>query len=147
LALMAGVAQARSPLDEQWISGEGQKGIELYGEGKTDGALHAFEDAQSRDWEAPEIQLDVGAGMGKKKDQEKARALFTKAAESKDERLRSIALYNLGQLDLSGGKFQPAASRFRNALRLNPEDQDAKHNLELALVKLEEQKKKEEQEK
>jgi tetratricopeptide (TPR) repeat protein len=142
---LAGAAHARSPVEEHWISEQVQKGIQLYGEGKMDDALKAFADAQTRNWESPEIQLDMGATMARKKDAEKARALFAKAAESKDEKLRSIALYNLGQLDLSSGQFKPAAARFRNALRLNPTDADAKHNLELALAKLEEQKQKQQQ--
>jgi Ca-activated chloride channel family protein len=50
------------------------------------------------------------------------------------------ALYNLGNAQLAGGDPAAAVEAFKQSLRLAPDQVDAKHNLELALRALEQQK-------
>jgi Ca-activated chloride channel homolog len=50
------------------------------------------------------------------------------------------ALYNLGNAQLAGGDPAAAVEAFKKSLRLAPGQMDAKHNLELALRALEQQK-------
>ncbi|MCI0597411.1 MAG: tetratricopeptide repeat protein, partial [candidate division Zixibacteria bacterium] len=51
------------------------------------------------------------------------------------------AHYNIGNGLFGAGKFAEAAGAFKKALEINPNDRDAKYNLELALKMLEEEKK------
>lgn len=53
--------------------------------------------------------------------------------------LRQRAFYNLGGARLAAADPAGAVSAYEEALRLDPSDTDAKHNLELALRRLEEQ--------
>jgi len=67
-------------------------------------------------------------------------------AEDRDIRFR--AAYNLGNASLQLGDAASAAEYYRQALRITPDQEDARHNLEIALKRLEQQKKeKEEKEK
>ena len=53
--------------------------------------------------------------------------------------LRQRAFYNLGGAELAADDPAGAVAAYEEALRLDPSDADAKHNLELALRRLEEQ--------
>lgn len=66
---------------------------------------------------------------------------FRGLASTPEDKAR--AEYNIGTLLAEGKKWKPAASHFKNALKLNPDDFDTKHNFERALA---EQKKEEENE-
>jgi Ca-activated chloride channel family protein len=56
---------------------------------------------------------------------------------SKNEKF--TALYNLGNVEYKKGDFQRAFDLYKEALKLNPIDKDAKYNLEMALLRLNEQ--------
>lgn len=67
---------------------------------------------------------------------------LTRAAAGKDAEARALrpdALYNLGNAYLAAGYAAAAADSYRAALRLRPDHQPTKHNLELALRALEKQ--------
>ncbi len=81
----------------------------------------------------PLVQYDagtarLGAGRGRQ-----AVGPLEKAAKGADRELAPAAHYNLGNARLAAGDAAGAAEAFRQALRLRPDDQDAKYNLELAL--------------
>jgi len=84
-------------------------------------------------------------------DYEGAIAAFSSAGvRATDEAMRFKAAYNLANAVFQKGDYAAAADLFRDALRRSPASEDARHNLELALRKLEQQKqeqKKKEQEK
>jgi tetratricopeptide (TPR) repeat protein len=48
------------------------------------------------------------------------------------------ALYGMGNVEFLKNNFEKSADFYREALKLNPNDKDAKYNLELALLKLNE---------
>jgi Ca-activated chloride channel homolog len=67
---------------------------------------------------------------------------------AQDKEIRFRAAYNLGNAAFTQGDAASAAEYYRQAIRIDPNQADARHNLELALRKLEAQKKeKEEKEK
>lgn len=66
---------------------------------------------------------------------------YRSLADSPEDKAK--AEYNIGTLLAEGEKWKPAATHFKNALKLNPADFDAKHNYERALA---EQQKQEEEE-
>ncbi|GHT08864.1 hypothetical protein AGMMS49532_05130 [Endomicrobiia bacterium] len=55
-----------------------------------------------------------------------------------DQEEKFIALYGLGNTEYGKNDFRKAASLYKKALRLKPGDKDAKYNLEVALLKLNE---------
>ncbi len=76
----------------------------------------------------------LGAGAPGAALQSLARAAAGKDAEARA--LRPDALYNLGNAYLASGYAAAAADSYRAALRLRPDHQPTKHNLELALREL-----------
>lgn len=59
---------------------------------------------------------------------------FRTLAESPQD--KSLAEYNIGTLLAEDQKWKPAATHFKNALKLDPSDLDAKHNYERALAEI-----------
>lgn len=59
---------------------------------------------------------------------------FRSLAESPQD--KSSAEYNIGTLLAEDRKWKPAATHFKNALKLDPSDLDAKHNYERALAEI-----------
>ena len=60
---------------------------------------------------------------------------------AKDSRTKVKAAYNLGNTAFKQGDFASAASHYKKAILINPESENARFNLEIALRKLEKQKK------
>jgi len=60
---------------------------------------------------------------------------------AQDKEIRFSAAYNLGNAAFTQGDAAAAAEYYRQAIRIDPKQADARHNLELALRKLEAQKK------
>ena len=66
--------------------------------------------------------------------------LFNELAESNaSNEVKSGANYNMGNSLMSSGKYKEAIEAYKQALRQNPDDLDAKYNLEYARKKLKEQ--------
>jgi Ca-activated chloride channel homolog len=64
---------------------------------------------------------------------------------AEDREIRFRAAYNLGNAVFKQGDAASAADYYRQALRIDPDQEHARHNLELALRKLEAQKKEQEE--
>jgi tetratricopeptide (TPR) repeat protein len=72
--------------------------------------------------------------------------LLQAAAESASPALQPTAYYNLGNAFLAGQDAEGAIGSYKQSLRLDPTNLDAKHNLELAQKLLEQQQQQQEQE-
>ena len=64
---------------------------------------------------------------------------YQRAIESGDPRLQSAAWYNLGNALYRAQQLEQSLEAYKQALRLNPADQDAKHNLERVLEQMQQQ--------
>ena len=62
------------------------------------------------------------------------------SGKPKDGQMLNRDYYNLGNAFFKSGKYQESIDAYKNALRKMPGDMDAKHNLQLAMKKLEMQK-------
>ncbi len=60
---------------------------------------------------------------------------------AKDSRTKVKAAYNLGNTAFKQGDFASAAAHYKKAISIDPENENARYNLEIALRKLEKQKK------
>ncbi len=123
----AAAASARSLVEE---------GNRHYQEGRFDDALKLYTQAQVESPDAPEIQLNIGNVFYRRGEFDKAREAYRKAWQARDQALAESARYNSGTAGLSSGDLEGAVQDFRDALRLDPSDADARRNLELALLRL-----------
>ncbi len=106
----------------------------------------------------PRLKYNEGAAAFRAHEYEKAAKDFEAALISPDVNLQQSAYYNRGnswfrlgegstEPDEKSSLWQKATEDYDRALKLTPQDQDAKHNLELVKKKLEELKKQQQQQK
>jgi tetratricopeptide (TPR) repeat protein len=117
------------------------RGERLYHQGKYGEAYGVFHAAQSGDTSA-RLAFDAGSALYRLERYDEAAEQFRSAA--RDAALRQRSLFNLGNSMVRAAEERPgtpdplyrAAEAFEGALRLDPGDQDAKWNLEIALRRL-----------
>jgi len=114
------------------------EGNRLYSEEKFDEANNKYQDALLEDPGSPLIQFNVGNVLYKKKNYEKALEGYSKSLDTDDPLLQSQTYYNMGNTLYRQGKLLESILAYERALKLNPDDQDAKYNLEFVRNKLKE---------
>ncbi len=123
-------------------------GREQYAGGNHPQALAAFEEAARTRPQDPRGRFNVADGLYKNGKFEEAATLFRSLGEDVASPLAAPSRFNLGNALFQKQDYRGAVQAYRDALRLAPDDLDARRNLELALRALkeeEEQKKKQEQ--
>jgi Ca-activated chloride channel family protein len=118
-----------------------REGNRLFAEGKYADAEKAYVDAQARTPGRPELLYNHGNTLIREKKYEPAVQQLRQAMSKGDRGIQASSWYNSGNAFFEMGKYQDAAQAYVQALRINPADPDAKHNLELALRKVQEQQK------
>lgn len=118
------------------------KGNDLYAAGKLDDAMAAYVKAKGRKPEAPEITYDVGNVLYRQKKYDEATAEYGRAATGSPAAVAARSHYNRGTALASARKLPEAIEAFKQAMRLDPKDEDAKWNYEVVKRQLEEQQKK-----
>ncbi len=103
---------------------------EAYEEGLYDVALQGFVDLQVERPDDPEVALNVGSTQYQMRNYPQADRTFTKAAMAPDPGVRGQALYNLANSAYRQGRLQEAVELYKAALEIDPDDEDAKFNLE-----------------
>ncbi len=134
-----------------WIWGDSlakknKDAIELYNEGEIDEALSKWQDAQTESPEKKELHYNIGGALHKKKEYEDAYREYVKSLPLKDTDIRTKAYYNMGNTNYRMGKLTEAIKNYEDTLEINPDDEDAKHNIEFVRKKLEEEKEKQKKE-
>lgn len=110
------------------LTSDGEKRFQ---EKKFESALENYRKAQVKDPEDPYIQYDLGSTLYKLQQYQEAEKHLEKTiAATKDDSLKARALYNQGNTLYRLGKFEEAIESYKKALKINPNDQDAKFNLE-----------------
>ena len=128
------------------VAQKNKEGNLLFDEGKYDEALNRYQEAQAEAPNAPQLHYNVGNTLYKKGRFPEALQEFSKAASAGNQDLAAKAHFNSGNSYFRMQKFQEAVDSYEKSLEINPEDMEAKINLELALQKLNEQQKQENQE-
>jgi len=117
-----------------------EEGNRLFKDGKYDEALKAYTQAQIAAPDSPEIQLNIGNVFYRKGEFEKAREAYARAFAARQRALQESAWFNAGTAHLSANNLKEAVEEYREALKIDPKDSDARRNLELALKRLEQDK-------
>lgn len=113
----------------------------LYRQGKYQEALFGYEQLDLDHPKDLSYRFNRGCAAYQLKDYQRARAAFSSVyVRAHDEQLRFKAAYNLGNTAFLAGDLQGAVYAYEEALRLNPQDLDARYNLELTLRKIKEAK-------
>src|SRR5262249_18551978 len=103
--------------------------------GKPDEALAAYDKAVADLPGEPGAHFDRGTALSALQRYDEAAEEFLKATEAKDPALKAVAFHNLGNAFLKKDKSKEAIEAYKRALALDPKDEGAKWNLELALKK------------
>jgi len=101
-----------------------------YEAGLFEDALQGFVDLQVERPDDPEVALNVGSVHYQMRNFQEADRTFTRAALAQDPGVREQALYNMGNSAFRQGRLQEAVELYKAALEINPDDEDAKFNLE-----------------
>ncbi|MEE3234095.1 MAG: tetratricopeptide repeat protein [Candidatus Latescibacterota bacterium] len=127
------------------VASKSAEAKDLYDKGNFDDALRLYRDAQLERPNSAHLNFNVGNALFKKGDFESAVDEFNQSAERSSENLKSRSLYNVGNALYLQQQYEKAAESYREALRINPNDEDFKANLELALRKMQEQEQQEQE--
>lgn len=134
-----------SNLFAQGIRTKVNKGNEEYKNEKYEDALVQYKDALLDDPLHEVAIFNEANAQYKLKKYEDAIASYQKLAGSSDINLASKSYYNIGNAQFQLNKLQESIDAYKRALELNPDDRDAKHNLEIARAKLKENAQKQQQ--
>jgi Ca-activated chloride channel homolog len=99
-------------------------------------------DAQVKSPGKPEVLYNLGNSLIKQNRSDQGIQALNQSLSQGNSEIKTRSWYNTGNALFSKGNFQDAAQAYIQALKLNPSDKDAKHNLELSLMKLNQQKQK-----
>ena len=124
-------------------------GVEAYERQDYKGALERFGEQLKRQPRSPELHFNTGSAAYKAGDLDLALNSFSQAITSSDPQLRAKAEYNLGNTLFQRGvnqKAKPAKvqewknslQHYEQALKIEPQNADAKYNAELVRKMLEE---------
>ncbi len=119
-----------------------KKGIAFFSKGEYAKAEKNFIDAQLDRPELPDIYYDIGTAAYKKGDFKSALRNFKKALDTKNKELKIKARYNLANTEYRMGDFKKAVQDYEKVLKENPENKNARENLEFVKKKIKEKKKK-----
>ena len=115
-----------------------KEGNKLYTDENYDQALNKYQDALLSDPENETIQFNVGNTRYQKKKYEEAMQDYQKVIGTEDLNLEQNAYFNLGNTLYRMEKLPESILAYQQALKLNPDDIDAKYNLEYVRRKLKE---------
>jgi Ca-activated chloride channel family protein len=121
-------------------------GNELFATGTYDDALAEYRQAQVNDPDVAEPYYNAANALNRQGMLEGVQAQTSQALKTADPDLAVKAWYNLGNAFFDAEDWEQAIAAYREALRIDPDDQDAKRNLELALEKQREEQQQTQQE-
>jgi tetratricopeptide (TPR) repeat protein len=135
LVLLVLLAFAAPSAGAAMVEGTLRAGNKKYAEEKFDDALALYGDASGLRPSDPRPLFNAGDALYRLERDEDATAAFGSIAARREapRDLRADALYNLGNTRLRARDYGQAVEAYRRALALAPGDEDARHNLVIAL--------------
>jgi len=127
------------------VVGHNEAGNEHFDESAFNVAIEEYKLAQVADPDRAEPYYNAANAYNRTSRVDAALAQTQQALKTAEPTLAEQAWYNLGNAYFDAEQWAPAIETYQEALRLQPDDLDAKHNLELALQKLQEQQQAQEQ--
>lgn len=126
-----------------------RKGNREYDKSKYSDSEISYRKAIDNNKQSPDAIFNVGDALYKQNKFEEAGKQFVENTnQSNDKIKKSAGLYNLGNSLLKANKFDESVAAYKNSLKLNPDNVEAKYNLAYAqdmLKKQQEQQKQQQQ--
>ncbi len=116
-----------------------KKGNEAFKKKDYKTALEEYRAAEADNPTSPELDYNLGTALANDGGYEEAIDKLQKALRTQDIKVEAAAHYNMGNTYFRMNNYQNAIKSYEEALKLNPNDLDAKFNLELSRKKLKEQ--------
>ena len=114
-----------------------QTGNDLYKLQKYDQAIQQYNNALAKDPSSATARFNLANALYRMAKQDEAEKAFDDITiQAKEKALRSKAFYNKGVLLSLQKKLEESIVAYKNALRLNPDDKEARENLQKALLEL-----------
>jgi len=138
------------------LFGSPANALREYKDGKYEQSLKDYQQLLERKGDDSRLHFNAGAAAYRNHQFDEAAKQFDDAAVASDLRLQGMAYYNRGNTLYYLGEHDPDPSKrgetwkksvqdFQNSLKLNPQDKDARFNLEFVKKKLEELKQQQQQ--
>ncbi len=122
-----------------------QDAAELLEKGKKNEALGAYEralkfyrDAEIEKPESPEVSYNIGNVNYQREKYEDALEKYYRALSVDEPENQAATYYNMGNALYRAGKYPEAIQTYQKCLDINPDDEDAKYNLEFVRKKMKE---------
>jgi Ca-activated chloride channel family protein len=110
-----------------------RKGNDAYEKGDFAGAEQAYLEALRQNPDDARIYFNLGNALAKQGKFDEAISAYERFKDmSPDPQSKAMADFNIGNIYGNQEKWDRAKEQFRNALRQNPYDEDAKYNYELS---------------
>jgi len=122
-----------------------RKGNGLYRREKYEDALKTYQEVQVLEPDNPDIRFNIGTALYKLNKFSEAMPEWQLSLVSKNKKTKAAATYNMGNASFKGGQLELAINFYKLSLGLNPNDMQAKQNLEFALKVKEEMEKQQKQ--
>ncbi len=125
-----------------------RKGNRLYDKGKFKEAEIDYRKAIEKAPVSAKSNYNLGSSLYRQENYEEAERSFQNAAammKPAEKKARAEALHNLGNSYLKAEKYGESVNAYKEAMRLNPDDNDTRYNLAYALRKLEQQQQQQQQ--
>lgn len=115
------------------------KGNDSYRKGDYKNAIELYKTAIAADAKNKAATFNMGNAYSRLNNNADAEKLFDDAAVSTDNNIKAKALYNKGVVQVAQQKLQDAIGSFKQSLLLDPTDEEARENLQKALIDLRKQ--------
>lgn len=122
-----------------------EKGNRQADEGNADAALQHYGEAARVNPSSPIPDFNRGRVLAGQGEADAALDAFRAAGASPDPAIAADALYNMGNVQLEKQEFEPAIESYLQSLDLDPTDEDARRNFEIAVQRLQEQQQQQQQ--
>ena len=99
-------------------------------------ALDTYRDAQERAPDSGEPYYNAGIVLYRMEEYEESLQEYDESLMYAESELRSRGFFNRGNAEFRVQQYAQAIEAYKEVLRMNPDDIDAKHNLELALLQI-----------
>lgn len=125
---------------------DARKANEAYRNGDYEQAVELFNSAIEQNPDDARLHFNLGNSLAELGRVEEAMEAFNRYKSLSDQpRYEALGDYNQGKLLTDQEQYEEALTHFREALKKNPDDPDAKYNYELAMKKQQEQEQNQEQ--
>ncbi len=145
LLLCWGASAWAGGLFDRQIPLANNKANELYEQKNFEEALKSYLNLYGQDTQNGALAYNIGNTYAQLGDLEKAAEFYEKALNSEHGEAKNRSRFNLGNLEMAANQFQNAIQQYVDYLKANPEDVDAKRNLEVALKMLQQQQQQQQQ--